>query len=117
MPSKEDFNRDSIVITVTTTGTCSAVSDYLVVDFSPLIIPNIFTPYPSSPGINDYFSIRNLTPNTGVKIFDRWGMLVYQSDYYRNDWDAYGLKADVYFYVVSSVEKDYKGWVQVLREE
>ncbi len=117
MPSKEDFNRDSIVITVTTTGTCSAASDYLVVDFSPLIIPNIFTPYPSSPGINDYFSIRNLTPNTGVKIFDRWGMLVYQSDYYRNDWDAYGLKADVYFYVVSSVEKDYKGWVQVLREE
>jgi gliding motility-associated-like protein len=116
-PSKEDFGSDSILITVSTTGTCTSTSDFLVVDFLPLIIPNIFTPYPTSPGENDYFVIKNLTPNTYVNIYDRWGMLVYSSDYYRNDWDAYGLKADVYFYVVTTAEKDYKGWVQIIREE
>ncbi len=117
VPSKDDFNKDSIVITVTTVGSCLPVSDYLVIDFSPLEIPNVFTPYPSSPGQNDYFVVKHLVPNVTLQVWDRWGMLVYKSDYYQNDWDANGLKSDVYFYVVTSPEKEYKGWVQVLRGE
>lgn len=114
-PSKADMALDSVILTVTTTNSCIPVSDYLVVDFSPIIIPNVFTPYPASPGYNDYFVIQYLTPNTQLKIWDRWGNLVYTSDYYQNDWDAHGLQSEVYYYLVITEEKKYKGWVQVLR--
>jgi hypothetical protein len=117
IPSTEDLNLDTLIISVTTTGSCPAVLDYLVIDFAPFYFPNVFTPYPSSPGYNDFFVIRNLTEGCELKIFDRWGLLVYSSEYYQNDWDAYGLNADVYYYVLEAGENDYKGWVQVIRGE
>jgi hypothetical protein len=115
IPSSTDYDLDSIFIIATTTGSCAPYGDTLVVDFAPFIIPNVFTPYPASPGYNDYFVIRYLTPNCILKVWDRWGSLVYSSDYYQNDWDANGLKADVYYYLVLSEDKKYRGWVQVMR--
>lgn len=116
-PSASDFLKDSIVLSITTAGGCGPVIDRVVVEFSKLIIPNVFTPYPGSPGYNDYFLIQNLVPNTKLFVYDRWGILVYKSDYYHNEWDAYGLKADVYYYVVEAPNKSYHGSVQVIREE
>ena len=80
-------------------------------------VPNVFTPYPSSPGYNDYFIIRGLKPGTALKIWDRWGLLVYQSDNYRNDWDAAELKSDTYYYILSAPDREVKGWVKVMRED
>jgi hypothetical protein len=115
-PATTDWDLDSVVLTLTATGGCINVSDYLVIDFTPFVIPNVFTPYPSSPGFNDYFVIDHLPAGTFLKIWDRWGKVVFTSDYYLNNWDAYGLKADVYYYVLETEEKSYKGWVQVLRD-
>lgn len=116
-PSSADFNLDSVIIFATSTGSCPPVIDTLIIDFAPFIIPNIFTPYPTSPGQNDFFVIKYLTANCILKVWDRWGALVYSSEYYQNDWDANGLKADVYYYLVISEDKKYKGWVQVMRGE
>ena len=116
-PSKTDFDLDSVIIIATTTGSCTPAIDTLIIDFAPFIIPNVFTPYPSSPGYNDFFVIRYLTPNCILKVWDRWGSLVYTSNYYQNDWDANGLKADVYYYLVISEDKKYRGWVQVMGGE
>ena len=116
-PSEADFGLNSVILTATTTGSCTPVADALIIDFTPFVIPNIFTPDPTRPGYKDFFVIRFLTKNTILKVWDRWGTLVYTSDYYQNDWDANGLKADVYYYVVISEDKKYKGWVQVLRGE
>ena len=116
-PSEEDFDLDSIIIIATTTGSCTPVMDTLIIDFTPFVVPNVFTPYPTSPGQNDFFVIKYLTPNCILKVWDRWGSLVYTSDYYQNDWDANGLKAGVYYYLVISEDKKYKGWVQVMRGE
>ena len=118
-PSAEDYALDSVALTITTSGGCGATTDYLIVEFSPFTVPNVFTPYPSSPGQNDYFVIKNIPANTKLFIYDRWGLLVFKSEFYRNDWDAFGLKSDVYYYVIDipSPAKTFHGAVQVIRAE
>jgi gliding motility-associated-like protein len=45
---------------------------------------------PNGDGYNDFFEIENLEfyPNTKVKFFNRWGLELYSSDDYKNDWDG-----------------------------
>jgi gliding motility-associated-like protein len=116
-PSEADFDLDSIVLTLTVVGGCEPASDELVIEFSPFVIPNVFTPYPASPGKNDYFVINNLPSNSTLKIWDRWGVLVFESQAYENNWDAANLNSDTYYYVLISRGRDFHGWIQVLREE
>jgi hypothetical protein len=116
IPSVEDYRLDSIILTITTAGNCVPAVDFLEIDFAPFIIPNIITPYPSSPGQNDFFEIRNLPPGTQLKIWDRWGLIVFSSSSYFNDWDAFGLKSDVYYYILETETKRYKGWIEVMKD-
>ncbi len=116
-PSTSDFSEDSIIITLTTIGGCRIVSDFLVIDIAPFTIPNVITPYPTSPGFNDFFVIKNLPPNTKLKIWDRWGLIVFDTDYYLNDWDAAEIKADTYYYVLTTTRKEFHGFIKVIREE
>ncbi|REK03386.1 MAG: PKD domain-containing protein [Bacteroidetes bacterium] len=116
VPSNEDYDLDSLVITASNTGGCMTVTDFFVIDFVPLVVPNVFTPYPGSPGLNDYFYIPNLPAGSRLKIFDRWGLVIFSSNDYLNNWDAEGLKSDIYYYVLESGNREYKGWVQVLFE-
>ncbi len=115
-PSNEDFTLDSVVITATAIGACIPASDFLVIRISPFEVPNVITPYPSSPGFNDYFEIRNLPPNTELKIWNRWGKMVYYSDDYLNNWEAAGLPEEVYYYVLKTARKEMKGWIQIIRD-
>ncbi len=114
-PSVPDYDLDSVIITLTTLGGCRPAIDHLVITFSPFNIPNVISPYPSSPGFNDFFEIKNLPPGSGLKIWDRWGTLVFVSDYYRNDWDAAESTSDTFYYVLTTDKKEYKGWIQVFR--
>lgn len=77
-------------------------------DFS-VFVPNAFTP--NGDGLNDYFN----TPWFGVKeyhvmLFDRWGMLIYES--FDPDFKWYGIfkgndcQEGVYTYVIEA-----RGWV------
>ncbi len=116
-PSTTDFDLDSVTLTLTTVGGCLTLSDQLVIVFSPFEIPNVITPYPESPGLNDFFVIKNLPAGTKLKIWDRWGLLVFESDNYLNDWDAAELKAETYYYLLSTGKKEYKGFIRVIREE
>ena len=116
-PSEADFGLDSIFITVTTTGGCITASDRFKIEFTLFTIPNVFTPYPNSPGFNDYFEIKNLPVNSKLKIWDRWGLVVFVTDNYRNDWDAALLKSDIYYYLLTlENEKEYHGWIKVQRD-
>lgn len=54
-----------------------------------LIIPNVITP--NGDGYNDRFVIQGLSDNSSLKIFDRYGKLVYENDNYQNDWDGSDL--------------------------
>ncbi len=60
-------------------------------------IPNVFSP--NADGINDLFhpSIAdNLLESFDMKIFDRWGGLIYQGE----EWDGSELSSDVYIYLI-----------------
>ncbi len=115
-PSNEDFLSDSVILTVEVTGACTTSGDLLIIRFTPFDIPNVITPYPSSPDFNDYFVIKNLPVGSRLKIWDRWGVLVFSTEDYLNNWEAQGLSSGVYYYVLGTPKKDYKGWLQVIRE-
>jgi hypothetical protein len=117
IPSREDIDSDSVVLTLSVNGGCMNASDQLVIRFIPFIIPNVITPYPGSPGKNDYFEIRHLPENSSMKIWDRWGILVFESTDYRNNWDAANLNSDTYYYLLGVNGKDFRGWLRVIRDE
>ncbi|MCS6794942.1 MAG: Ig-like domain-containing protein, partial [Raineya sp.] len=67
---------------------CSKASVCIVVNGSDKIfIPEAFSP--NGDGLYDTFRIEGIAgKKVSVKIYNRWGNLVYQSDNYRNDWNG-----------------------------
>gem|GEM_PF-3967456 len=71
-----------------------------------LFIPEAFSP--NNSGFNDYFVIGGLLdkyPNSSIKIYDRWGTLVFEQDPYENKWDGKDmnnrdLPVGTYYYIL-----------------
>ncbi|OQX81103.1 MAG: hypothetical protein B6D61_01125 [Bacteroidetes bacterium 4484_249] len=107
-----------------------------------LVFPNAFTP--NGDGLNEIFVIyeddgTNDEENGGVlksglddpvdlskyyisntlKVFNRWGQVVFETDNYQNDWDGSRLRDGIYYYIlICEGETDsptYKGSVMILR--
>jgi hypothetical protein len=89
-----------------------------------MLIPNVITP--GTPGHNDIFTIRygktdGVTPGdygfkVAVKIYNRWGKLVYENDDYHYDWSGQGLDAGTYYYDVSVAgHATCKSWLQLIK--
>ena len=58
---------------------------YITVTPQTVFIPEGFSP--NGDGINDFFVIKGADKfKVTLKVFNRWGNLVFQSDQYRNDW-------------------------------
>lgn len=68
------------------TNTALSADDTLIVD--DLIFANFFSP--NNDGFNDTFVIMNLEnyPNNSLKVFNRWGEVVFKAEPYMNDWDG-----------------------------
>ncbi|MCB0760853.1 MAG: gliding motility-associated C-terminal domain-containing protein [Flavobacteriales bacterium] len=81
----------NVLVWTVDNGVCGTTSDtlvYVLEDCLTLDIPDAFSP--NGDGINDVFEIPNLYkyPNNSLKIFNRWGMLVYESAPYFENWDG-----------------------------
>ena len=68
---------------------------------------------PNNDGMNDkWIIIRPFGTTIRVKVFNRWGNLVYENNNYKNDWDGRGqgnfmgqfLPEGAYFYLVEAVD-------------
>jgi gliding motility-associated-like protein len=87
-----------------------------------LFIPNVITP--NNDGYNDTWRIDNiqLFPLNRVLIVNRWGDVVYQSDFYNNDWEGnFGgglLPAGTYYYILDLGQGwgIFKGDVTIIRK-
>jgi gliding motility-associated-like protein len=80
----------------------------LVYNQCPIIVPNIVTT--NGDGINEVFIIQNIQDYQAVhlKIFNRWGEMLYESTDYQNDWtvkhkDGTYLLDGVYFYTAEVI--------------
>lgn len=93
--------------------------------FGSLYYPNVITPGQLD-GNNDKFIIQfgdqsGQTPldfgfKTELKIFDRWGGLIYSSDDYQHDWSGAGVTGGVYYFQVKVEDHSAcKGWLQVIK--
>ncbi len=80
---------------------------------------------PNSDGVNDVFFISGLDdrPDNHLKIFNRWGSLVFEKNNYQNDWDATWngkvLPDGTYYYILeigdNGSSTHLKGYIEVYR--
>ncbi len=89
-------------------------------DEKEFLVYNSFSP--NGDGFNDTFSIEGLEafPENKIFIYNRWGILVYSSTPYGNDWDGRWNGEDLpdgtYFYIFDDGNKNIKqGYLQLHR--
>lgn len=124
------LNPDVLEPLMTTTYTLTATDDFgcensdevtIFVDVNtPLNPPNVFSP--NGDGINDTWIIPTLDffPDNNVKVYNRWGKLVYEQQNYTSGdaWDGSDLPEGTYFYVISldvQGETVHRGAVTIVR--
>jgi gliding motility-associated-like protein len=83
--------------TVTATdanGCTNRTSGKIDIKLCETFVPEFFSP--NGDGKNDGFVIKNIEnyPNNQLKIFNRWGNLVYQKDGYQNEFEGYANVGD-----------------------
>lgn len=96
--------KSSIVyqLAATTQSGCTVFS-YMTVR-NPVVVPNVFTP--NGDGIEDTWVIDGIDgyPNCVVRIFNRWGDLLFLSNGYSQPWDGtyigLSLPTATYYYVI-----------------
>ncbi|MCS7085765.1 MAG: gliding motility-associated C-terminal domain-containing protein, partial [Bacteroidia bacterium] len=80
----------------------SAPGNVVVVPLGPVEVRNAFTP--NGDGKNDVFEVvDNLPdrfPDATLQVFNRWGVLVYEADPYRNDWTGDNLPEGTYYFLL-----------------
>jgi len=95
-------------VSMTTNPPCyEAEGSFLVEEETcSVLIPNVISPF-SSLGVNDRFYIPGLQvfPDASIRIFNRWGNLVYENDRFdvSSGWDPRedGASSGVYYYVLT----------------
>lgn len=112
-------NLYNVVHTVITEFGCTNSTTHEISVIVKIDIPNIFTP--NADGYNDLFVIEGLqyVENASIKIYNRWGRKVYESDSYKGNWDGGDFASGVYFYVLTLPEYlkagPFNGSVNLLR--
>lgn len=115
------FTGDS-VYTVTLTAFllsgCSAsyTETYEVIGGIPVVAPNVVTP--NGDGNNDQLVFTNLHyyAKSKLRVYDRWGALIYSSDDYQNNWTP-DVVDGVYYYEITGlyIYEPITGFFHVLR--
>ena len=112
---------DTLNITVTVNSTycpsATAILDYVLL-VCDLDIPNIITPNGDLSNENFEIPYLNDIPDNSLKIWNRWGTLVFEQKNYQNDWNGNDLSEGVYFYEIKVpiIEKPYKGSLTITRK-
>ena len=93
----------------------------MLIHVNDLFIPQGFSP--NGDGVNDRWEVTGIAafPGNTLKVFNRWGQLVFESYGYENEWDGramFGrdLPDATYFYVLNlTSDRTYNGHVILKR--
>lgn len=108
----------NVSLTVVDANGCSDSITISIEVLSDLEVPNVITA--NGDGINDFFILKGLLPNTKLLILNRWGNLIYTSDNYDNTWNGRDMSGNsvvegVYTYAVTTPDGNQKhGFVHVV---
>ncbi|MBL7981685.1 MAG: gliding motility-associated C-terminal domain-containing protein [Flavobacteriales bacterium] len=111
-----------VTLIVTTPNGCVDTATTIITIFPPEVdIPNVFSP--NGDGHNDVFDIENIEYfSSELRIFNRWGQVVYEAKNYRNQWKGTHqgsgdpvADGTYYYELVLNNNKTYTGHVTVLR--
>lgn len=98
----ENLSIGEYLITYNIGGLCGdEQSETIEIVPCDIVVPNVFTP--NNDGVNDDLEFTNLQYFNGarLRVFNRWGQVVYESDAYKNNWKAEGISDGTYFYTLS----------------
>ncbi|MDB5230538.1 MAG: hypothetical protein JWN76_1343 [Chitinophagaceae bacterium] len=121
-PVVSPANNTTYTLFATSPFGCGAVSDDVFVKvYKKIIAPNSFSP--NGDGINDTWQIKGLDSYTNptLKIFSRYGRLVYESRNYNSGWDGTykgnPLPSGTYYYVIDLRLNitEISGWLLIVR--
>ena len=114
----EGLVNGTYVLTVTDGCEKAATATVTVNSGCEIGIPNVFSP--NGDGENDRFEIEGIlgTTNT-VRVYNRWGQIVFEASNYKNTWAANGISDGTYFYEVkvNSSTEPYTGHVTILSND
>jgi gliding motility-associated-like protein len=94
---------------------CSDTFSLEVIIRDELKVPNVFSP--NGDGKNDVFFIEGLYGSGNrLEIYNRWGILIYKSDDYKNNWNGDNHPDGTYYFIFKPIDKDeIKGTVNIMR--
>jgi len=116
---------------ITTSDGCTYEQAYYLNAMNPLVVPCDLFPYnfvtPNGDGQNDYFHIENIErpnyQNAHVRIFNRWGSVVWEGKKYDNKnvkWTGQNtegkpLPAGTYFFTIDVIGTTKSGYVELMQ--
>ena len=110
-------------VTVIDSNNCRVSTSIVLTEPYVLEMPEGFSP--NDDGKNDYFIVHGIEsyPKNNLKIFNRWGNIVYQKDNYINSWhgentDGQELPDATYFAILEINNGDIvlKGYVEIRKK-
>lgn len=104
-----------VVVATDECGRTASASSIVTIDCE-IVVPNVFTP--NGDGQNDRFEIEGILSTTNtVKVFNRWGQVVFEANNYRNNWGGSNVPEGTYFYevIVDRRDEPYTGHLTILR--
>lgn len=114
---------EDIIYTLTATSAfgCISSDDVKVKVVKDFVVSNVFTP--NGDGVNDTWKLDFVDPSSGaiVKIFNRYGQVVFESKGYGKPWDGSfkgkAVPAGTYYYIIDlkNDQKPITGFVDIIR--
>ena len=103
-------------VTISELGCPDTICKIIEVIPAEITAPNIVTP--NGDTVNDFLLFKYLEffPKNNLKIYNRWGQLIYEKSGYQNDWNGSAVADGTYFYILEVGEdKKFSSYLQVVK--
>ncbi|MBX7182220.1 MAG: gliding motility-associated C-terminal domain-containing protein [Bacteroidia bacterium] len=113
----EDTGKITVQLIVTNSIGCTDTMNVEYTIANDLEFFNVMTP--NGDGKNDNLVINYLiqkSPENNLKIYDRWGVKIFDKDNYRNDWNGEKFSAGTYYFVLKHKEGTKASFFTIIRD-